>query len=273
MSLIAIYHIARNEFYRVLVHPLTMVIVAIMLITTFIMVNGELLDLKTLSIIENVDVFIHAYCINGYDPNFISYIMAAFLGVTAIAEERAKGTLNVLSSKPLYRKDIILGKFVGLSISMLVIVIALLSMMTFMLLYFYGWPQSMTEFLLRITAYTMSLWLELSFVIAFTLLIGTVLRNILMSMAITVTFLSFEWFWRNASTGLIETFITRFPIAPRTLLGWIINPNNSLENLFYTSMPFHSWLNDAMPYIVLSLVMVLTMLYFDCLAVTRSDDL
>ena len=72
MSFIAIYHIARNEFYRVLVHPLTMVIVAIMLINTFIMVNGELLDLKTLSIIENVDVFIHAYYINGYDPNFIS---------------------------------------------------------------------------------------------------------------------------------------------------------------------------------------------------------
>lgn len=273
MKMPAIYYIARNEFYRVLIHPLIIVVAVIILITTFIIVGGEHLDLRTLSIIENIDVFIHAYYMNGYDPNFISYILAAFLGVTAMAEERAKGTLNVLLAKPLYRKDMILGKFVGLSVFMLIFIIAILSIMTFMLLYFYGEPQSITEFLLRITAYTISLWLELSFVIAFTLLLGMVFRDILVSMSVTVTFLSFEWFWRSASTGLIETFITKFPITPRTLNQRIINPDNTLANLFYTSLPFYSWLNDAMPYIVLLLVLILIMLLIDCLVIARSDNL
>jgi ABC-2 type transport system permease protein len=273
MNMPAIYYVARNEFYRVLIHPLIIVVVAIMLITTFIIVGGEHLDLKTLSIFEPIDVFIHAYYMNGYNPNFISYIIAAFLGVTAMAEERAKGTLNVLLSKPLYRKDVILGKFVGLSVFMLMFIIAMLSIMTFMLLYFYGEPQSITEFLLRITAYIVSLWLELSFVIAFTLLLGTVFKDMLVSMSVTVTFLSFEWFWRSASIGLIEIFITKFPITPRTLNQRIINPDNTLANLFYTSLPFDNWLNDAMPYIVLSLVLILVMLLIDCLVVTRSDDL
>ncbi len=124
-------------------------------------------------------------------------IIAIFLGATSISYERWNSSINVLLTKPLYRRDYIIGKFIGISAFMLLFnTITLLFIGLIMILFFRG-PQSDIEFIWRLAAYIIITTLACSLVIALNMLFGIISKNILMVTAASITYVFFDWVWYN----------------------------------------------------------------------------
>jgi ABC-2 type transport system permease protein len=180
-----------------------------------------------------------------YVTIFICSIMAAFLGMMAISEDRFKGTFNVLLAKPVYRRDVIVGKFLGLTGFIVLFLTIEMTLNFFVLYYHYGAPVSLTDSSIRIFAYIFILSLYLAVVVGLTILIGTMVKNILAASAIVVTYLSYEWFWSGV-TGNVSTVI-HFPLAPNIFAYHILTGTGIRDvnhyDLFFTSAPFTGWLS------------------------------
>ncbi len=272
MSVSAIRLIAINEFYKVIYHPIIIVTGLILVVLTGIQAAGGVQDLYMTSVFRHCDGFIKGYGQVWSTTIYICSIMAAFLGVMALSDDRSKGLLNVLLVKPLYRRDVILGKFIGLSVFIFVFLIFITIANAAALSYFYGGPSSIVEPILRISAYTFVLLLDLMLVIGLTMLIGTVFRDILLAATITIAYLSYEWFWGTA-IGIIF-IMTNLPLTPSMLTGVIldgIGPSRGCE-LLNTNYTFSHWFISSLPYIVLMLSIVLVTLVINCYVYAKMED-
>ena len=111
-----ILKIAGSELSGVLRSPL--IIIAMLIVVMLAYLNGAggsnlLFQLEAWN--ENGDMFIRGFAQICIRSMMICTIMAAYLGVMSFSKERIKGTINVLTAKPLYRRDIVIGKFLGLA--------------------------------------------------------------------------------------------------------------------------------------------------------------
>ncbi len=271
MSGKAVLSIAKNELARVLRNPVIVVIGLVLFIVTFINAAGDYDNLIGIAGDKGWDGLILGYGQIFFLTNFICSIMAAFLGMMAISEDRFKGSFNVLLSKPIYRRDFILGKYLGLS-GFIVLFLTLEMIANFvMLLYYYGEPYSLSEVIVRISSYILVLSLDLVLVMGLAMLIGIVCKEILTAAALVVTYLSFEWFW-NQGTGLIST-ILHIPLTPYQLTGRILFGNGISNSLFNTATSYNGWLISALPAIIVMAMIAITILLANCLVFTRADDL
>ncbi len=264
-----IYFIARNEFYRVIGHPIVLLVSIIIVILTFVNGWGGVFDIEMVSIGQHSDGFIRGFSQVWYVTTFICTILAAFLGVTSISEERWNHSLNVLLVKPLYRRDVIIGKFMGLGVFILGFVILIMLVNTLTLLLFYGPPISLVEFLWRITAYIAILWMDCSLVLSLMLLVGALFKDFLLAVSIAITYISYEFFW-NIVIGYISILI-KIPLAPYTIAMKILDPLGS-SDLFNTNVPFDVWFGAGSQYIALLLLLIVLVLLMSCFAFTRMED-
>lgn len=192
-SLNAIYLIARNELYRTIQHPLVIIVGVIVLFLAFVNGYGDSSTLES-AYRKGIDGFLLGYCQNEYRILLICSIMSAFLGVLSMAEDRWSHNINVLLVKPLYRRDIILGKFIGLSGYISIFVTVALVFTTFMLILFFREPLSYADLLCRLLAYIFTLSLECSLIVALTMLVGTLFRNVIGSVSVVVIYVYADWF-------------------------------------------------------------------------------
>ncbi len=265
-----IYLIAKNELNRIVFHPLIVFIGIIILVLTYLNGAGGVFDLQSVALTGSRDGFLVGFSQIWYVTTFICSIMAAFLGVTAMSEERWKNSINVLISKPLYRKDIIIGKFIGLCIFVLIFLILIMLFNSLILLYYYGQPLSYPDVILRLIIYIFAELLDFSLVIALALLIGTLFKNNLLATSIVITYLSLEFFWNSATYTI--NMILHFPIAPYAITMSILGMLGDTANLFDSNVQFNVWLNAAMPFIILMILLVILTLLIDCFVFTRMDD-
>lgn len=271
MSSSVVLLIAKNELARVLRNPIIIIIGLILFAVTFINAAGDYDNLIGIAGRRGCDGLIFGYGQIYFITNFICGIMAAFLGMMAISEDRFKGSFNVLLSKPIYRRDFILGKYLGLS-GFIVLFLTLEMIANFiMLLYFYGEPYSLSEVIIRISSYILVLSLDLVLVLGLTMLIGVVCEEILTAAALVVTYLSFEWFW-NQGTALVSTII-HIPLTPYLMTGGILFGNGAGNSLFNTSTSYYGWLISALPAITVMGMIVIAILLANCLVFSRADNL
>jgi ABC-2 type transport system permease protein len=252
---------------------LTVILVGIVLFfLTFVNAAGGYQNLIGFSIFYHVDGLLNGYSQIWYITIFICSIMAAFLGMMAINEDRFKGTFNVLLAKPVYRRDVIVGKFLGLT-GFIVLFLTLEMVINFLVLYtYYGAPLSLSDVVVRILAYIFVLSLYLMLVIGLTMLIGTIVKSILTASALVVTYLSYEWFWSGAGTGTISTII-RFPLTPQIFTGDIIFGSDIDESLLFSSTPFTGWVLHALPGILVLMLIVVAVLLINCHVFAKTDDI
>ncbi len=269
MSYSAIKLVTKNEFTRIWRNPAILIIGIVLFIVTLVTAAGDATNLKYVVAGNNRDGLILGYGQVFYYTNFICGIMAAFLGMMAISEDRFKGTFNVLLSKPIYRRDFILGKFFGLA--GFIALFLTMDMITnfILLLYYYGEPYSYSEAIVRISAYIFVLSLDLVLVMGLTMLIGIVCKNVLTAAALVVTYLSFEWFW-NQGTSLIAQII-HIPLTPYIMTGRTLFPRGNIY-LFNSTIPFVDWLTLALPNIVIMALIVTAILLVNCHVFARIDD-
>ncbi len=172
-------------------------------------------------------------------------IMAAFLGVASITGERWNSSLSLILTKPLYRKDYLLGKAIGLTaFMMLYITFTLLITGLFISIYFRG-PLSITDFTWRLIAYIIILTLCCSIVATLNMLFGVITKNILVVTSISMTYLFIEWFW---DLRLLTEF-TGIKIL------YYLSPVNTYINTFIdvkffdSTVSFGTWIASAAPYL------------------------
>jgi len=260
--------IARNEFYRTMFNPMVAVVGMILLTITCLNAAGGIQDLQATSAIWECDGFIIGFSQIWYNTNFICGIMAAYLGVMSISSERGNGSLGILLTKPLYRRDVILGKFIGIDLFLFVFLVITMLANSLFLLNFYGAPSSVYEFLWRITIYTIVLLMDLSLVTGITMFIGIMFKDLLLAVSVVVTYLSYEWFWNQVTA--ILSYMLNFPVAPYLLTMKIFSMDSN--NLFNSNTQFSAWINGVYPYLFLIIFLILAVLLLDCFIYARAED-
>lgn len=272
MNTSAVFEIARQEFARLLIHPLVPLAALLVLIAAYLNGAGGAHDLEILSgmdLYHKSDMVLVGFGQSLQSTSMICTIMAAFLGAISIPYERWKNTVNVLLTKPLYRRDFIIGKFVGLSAFMLLFnTISILLIGLLIIVYFRG-PQSDLEFAWRLMAYILVLTLSCSLVIALNMLFGTISKNLLVVTSASITYIFIDWIWYNdkflgslsvlTPVNLYFKLITPFPITWTTL--------------FDTLVPFDRWFYGIIPYLAILFAEMSILLLMGIFVFSRDDNI
>ncbi len=264
----AIFLIAKNELYRTIGHPLVILIGMIVLFLAFTYGYGNTLTFES-AYRDGKDGFLLCYCQNEYSILLICSIMSAFLGVLSMAQDRWSHSINLLLAKPLYRRDIVLGKFIGLIVYIFIFVTIALAFSTLMFVLFFRAPLSYIELSYRLVSYIFILSLECSLIVALTMLVGTVFRNVIGSVSVAVIYVYADWF------RYVVNYMGDYSIVmPRMLYHKMADPVSGgyPQELFNTLIPFTGWLNDAMPYILLAVLEIVLLVLINCFVFSRLDE-
>jgi len=256
----AIVLVARNEFYRVLKNPLAIIVGVIILFLAYINGIGGASQLS-------LSDFMIGYSQINADTVLIICIMAAFLGVVSMSEERWINSFNVLLTKPIYRRDIVLGKWFGLVGFMILFVTLLMLFTTSMLIIGFNGAPSYPVLFCKLAFYIIVLVMESSLVISLTMLLGTVFKNILGAMSLVMVYLYADWFQG------ISNYIGAFSVfTPNMLYYKIVSPSGNVPfELLDTTIPFDKWLGDATPYLIIILAEIVILIFANCLVFNRQD--
>ncbi len=182
-----------------------------------------------------------------YHTSILLSALSMFIGALAIAEEKANGSLSVLNAKPIYKRDVFVGKFVGLSGFLLLLTTVIIMLIVSTLMIFYRGPFSAEELFLRMTSYIIITFLSCVLTLGIAMLIGIWLKKLLAILIVIGTFLCIDWFYTipNALQSL-NVFV------PSSLLFTMLAENGT--NLINTASGFQEWLNGALPYIIFNIV-------------------
>ncbi len=271
-SLNPIYFIARNEFRRIVGHPLVIIISIVLL--TISLLNG-IGKAHLLSTLENgmmptmymgKDIFLIAG-IQGIFYIFSLYcaIFAIFIGALSVSEERSNRSMSVLLTKPLYRRDVAIGKFLGNGVFMMIFILFNVLISSLLVMIFFREPLSMLDSIVRIFSYISVLFLECMLSLGITMLIGIIFKNLFTALIVAVTFYYLDWY----------SFLTNYAgnlafLSPRYLYYKVIGISD--VNLFDTSIGYYGWLNAALPLIVLMVLEVIIIMLIDCFVFTKDEE-
>ena len=175
--------------------------------------------------------------------NFFCVLIAIFTGINLVYKEIEKRTVYNILSKPVSRDEFIIGKFLGLALTMLV---ALASMAV---IFFFFVALSGGGFDLRIILYFFMLFLELLVIVAISLLFSSFTTPIL-SFIFTVslylighvlwTFNEFKTYlaiplWRTFTHVIYYLLpnLEKFNIKNDVVLGSVLNPWTILFSILY----------------------------------------
>lgn len=265
----AIYNIARQEFIQTLTHPIIPVAALIVLIMAILNGAGGAPDLETAAMQQDGDALIMGFGQSWMIASMVCTIMAVFLGATTISFERWNNSLNVLLTKPLYRHDYVVGKFMGLSSFLLLFNTFTLLLFGLTMVLFFRAPQSSLEFTWRLIAYILVLTLACLTVISINILFGMISRNLLFITAASMTYVFFEWIWYSDRVLGPLSILT-----PKTLYIRTLNPlTDQFDALFNTIVPFGQWFNAILPYAGMLIIELLVLLIAGIFLFTREDKI
>jgi ABC-2 type transport system permease protein len=257
-----INRIAKNESGEIVKNPLVIIVCSVTLVFAFL--NGILNIYIGEYHTGSSDVFTMINLGNEfYITSILCTIVAAFIGVTSVADNKSN-SLNILLTKPLYRRDIVLGKFIGNSNLLLIIVLFSYLISSFFQILFYGMPDRIDEFIIRLLSMIFILFIECSLVSGITMLFGLLFRNILLSTGVTVTFFFIEWYANLPAHYEILNWI-----SPRGLYltTFLLNDIALIDTL----IPYLSWLSAALPYIVVMILETILIVLADCFVFIKRE--
>jgi ABC-2 type transport system permease protein len=262
--------VARNEFRRVIEHPLIIAILLIMLILVALNgINGPGLSGYD-TIMSGSDVFIKVG-LSDVLWNMSTYctMAAMFIGLVSVAGDKSTGSLNILLSKPLYKRDILAGKFLGVISFIFLLITVVYASSSLLLMLFFRAPLSFEEFMLRLSALILILFLESSLAAGIAILLGLIFHRLLDAALIVASIFYLEWF----------TSIPNYPsifnmLNPTTLYFKILwaSPDPRFTGLVDTHFGFTTWAVIALPYIILLVLYLLGIVLVNTYLFTRSED-
>jgi ABC-2 type transport system permease protein len=197
-----------------------------------------------------------------YSSTFFCTIVAVFLGAMSMAEDRSRSALSLLLTKPLYKKDIIAGKFLGLNILLFTLVAVNQVIYSVILIVSFRPPLSFEDFLLRLFTYIVLLFLEASICMGLMMLIGALFKELLKVTLLSITFLYIDWY------SFLPTKLGVFrEISPKL---WAFTVTH---DLLITSIPYIVWICNNIQYILLMILSIILLFLMVCYVFARSDKL
>lgn len=265
----SVIYIAEFEFMRLKKQPLVLIITIILCFTLSIEVIGNILLSHNMTMNVTIDDFLENSLRNSfwYMTFFFSFL-ALCLGIVTIAEERDNNIIKVLLTKPLYRRDVIIGKFAGISIFLfflMAMIMIVLTLSVIISIYFLNYSGSldMSDFLSRIISYDILLYFYCIVTLSIMMLVGILFKELSHALIFAFAYLYIAWFYGMDWLG---QYIT---INPYYLYAYTINANGVM--LFDMTTSVNTWLNSAMPNIVLLLLEAIGISLFVCLLFTREE--
>lgn len=255
--------IARNELLKLLTHPFTYLIFIILVCIVLLNSMDNSLRTSIDSVMTTDDLFLYDGVSNTtYIFTFLCSIMAVFIGAMSLSSERSKKSIGLLLTKPVYRRDVIAGKFFGLSAFMFLFIVAYVIVDTLLITWYFRPPLDINDYLLRSLSYILLHCCLCSILIALMFLVSIIFKDVLMVALISVVYLFLEWF-----SSLLVSFDELKYFSPLSLY------DTASYHLLYTSTAFDSWLQIAMPYALLMVLETIVLLLVDSFIFIRTEDI
>ncbi len=268
-SINSIFIIASNEFKRVIVDPLVIVVFTFLLILMFLNGIGVSSTTQFEGLNLGQDLFISSFGQVLYVLSQYCTAVVVFIGALSLAGERSRHSLSVLLTKPLYRRDIIIGKFIGLNAFILIFVALSLTACAIFLFVFADAPQSLGEFITRFVTLVLILFFECSLVTGLSILVGILFKNILHSALIAVTFFYIGWYSPLTDIlGKLNILVNPFGLYFRIIDG----SGDGFLQLLDTTVSYVSWVSAALSFLVLIILEILAILILDCMLFIRNEE-
>lgn len=260
----AIKEIAKNEFARVLAHSLTPLLV--LLLAFFAVLNG-IGGTSNLGTDAHTETGLY-YSIGQNFMYSALYcgIVAVFIGVTSIAEERRNNAINILLAKPLYRRDLIAGKVVGLNAYMLCVIMFGMTLAAVVLSIFYQQPGDPMNFLSRLAAYILLLFMYSSLNIAIAMLVGILIKDLLLAASVVMAYIFIDWY-----TGLFGIIPFMRNLDPEVALAKLYI--NNLVSLQSATIQIGQWINANITNIAFYILAIILVLLIGLAVYSREENL
>jgi ABC-2 type transport system permease protein len=271
MSMEQIKAIAENEFSIIVKKPIIiafiLLIFALFLIEAFgsnILMQG----LLRVTISPSPEYMILKYCLGNsfFNTSVVFCILSICLGVFSIADERNRGSLRVLVCKPLYRRDVIAGKLLGMSGFLALTIAFVITMFTAISIIIY--PLSLAsafyDIVIRMVSYMFVLLLLCVLTLTITMTVGLLFKNIIAALTVSMALLYIQWY-SDISNALGVLSI----INPQRLYIYAIEYLN--VNIFNSTIPYTNWLSGSLPYIIVIIAEILILTLINCLLLNRES--
>lgn len=272
-----VYCIANQEFSRVMKSPLVYIVLGILFVIAAL--TGYYWSYQVnMANASSYTISYYDYILSGlgnvaYFNEMFLAIVALSIGVLSIMEDSAKSAINVLLTKPVYRRDIILGKFFGLSSFMLLLSAFATIMDLAILMVFDSGPVPVGDCVLRLVTIIVLLTFECSITICITMLAGLVFKSLLAAVSVVVTWFFVVWFAGGdllSCLGNLAAFISPDILFMAIILGksqlgssgvWLTESSNS----------YSFWLGCVLPFFIVMVLEPVVLTAVNCAIFMRQE--
>lgn len=270
--MIPVITIAENEFSRIARNPL--IIIFCLLMLTLAVVNAMGCSVILPGYVpgvhcEHAQIFFIGVGNFYWIVSMLFAFLSVCIGVISMADERSKGTLGVLISKPLYRKDIIMGKYLGICTFLLLLIIFIVTLYVSLIIIAYRGPDSFIDMIIRVGTMIFLLFLHCNVIVGIIMFFG-ILLNKAQALIMSFIFLAYEWL---PQTPMTESVIKNFQFIDPIMLYLHVfyYDRERALGLLSVSVPFDAWFTHSLPLIVLMVAEVVLVILVNSMLFTRED--
>lgn len=263
----AIISIIKNEFLLICRNPIVIIFCAIIVLFAIHNALACYVLLPKMQFIDHNEAFYIGIGNFFWIISLLFAFLSMCLAITSIASERSSNSIRVLLTKPIYRKDIIISKFVSISIFEFLLIILTVVLLVSLMMAVYGGPTSAIELILRMASFSILLFLNCSFTLGLIFLLSILLKRS-EAMMISIIFITVEWLGQIQVLPYLPNGLDI--IDPMTLYihAFAVTPG---IDLFRPSLSFNTWLNNAVPFVLLMLLEVVIIVLVNCIAFNREE--
>lgn len=266
MSMQGAVLVARYEFYKMLRHPLVWVSLAIAIVLAGIHALGYTVILPSFESEMPGSAFIIGVGNSASYTSILTTFLALSIGLCAISGERTNSSIRVLLTKPVYRRDVIMGKILGLGAFLSLMVIAILLFSLSSILISFGGPASSDD-VEKALFFGIILIVYGLLTLGIAILIGLIFKDLLLSLIVGVLYIYFS------RTSDIIHFLDGCGqlslVNPNALFGATIVSNDIF--LFNPAVSFASWICSSGPYLVLMVAVTIAIFLVSCFLFNFED--
>jgi ABC-2 type transport system permease protein len=274
MSMEQIKVVAENEFTTIIKKPIVLVFIFVVFVLFLIeaigssmgpsMLMQKLLQASAL----NPEYMILRFCLGNsfFNTSFLFCILSMCIGVFSIADERSRGGLQVLMCKPLYRRDIIIGKVLGISGLLALTITFVLTVFTSIsiILYPFSLATSFLDITIRMMSYMLVLLLLCVLTLTITMTVGLLFRNVMSALTLSMALLYIQWY-----SDIPNVLGVLGVIDPERLYIYAIETTSL--NIFDSMIPYSNWLSGALPYIGMIIAEIVIITLINCILLNRES--
>ncbi|AFC99490.1 hypothetical protein Mtc_0726 [Methanocella conradii HZ254] len=258
--------IAENEFLRLLRHPVIIIFVIVLCAMSVINAAGQSVHGPVTVSVGNPYVFMDGIGQIYYFTTLVFWSLALCLGVVSVSIDRSNGVLRLLLTKPLYRRDVIAGKFFGASAVLLALIMFHLFLASLLLTIAFRGPENF-DIVLKVVSIGVVLFISCTFTLGIAMVLGTVLKD-----ALSASIACISYFFLGLYVEMpVSTEWLRIVLSQSSLVNYWIFDNE--VNIFLNNPPsiFSVWLGVAMPYIIFLALEALAVFLAACLLFNREE--